>query len=90
MFVCTSVENEMPIFNKIINIIIADDKALLLMAKVDTMYFDDHLNAFSIDEVDDVFSVINVSELVYYRPYDRQFSTENDERTYIVPFCSFV
>ena len=89
MFVCTSVENEMPIFYNI-NIIIKDDEPFLLTTKVMTMYFDDHLNAFSIEEVDDVFTVIFVNDLLYYRPYDRQFSPDNDETTYIVPYCSFV
>ena len=90
MFVCTSVEDEMPIFNRIMNIIIKDDEAFLLTTKVMTMYFDDHLNAFSIEEVDDVFTVICVNDLLDYRPYDRQFSPDNDETTYIVPYCSFV
>ena len=42
MFVFTSTEDEM--FKKIVNIIIKDDDAFLLITKVITMYFDDHLN----------------------------------------------
>lgn len=90
MFVCTSIENEMPVFKKIVNVIIRDDEALLLTTKVNTMYFDSHLNAFSIEEEDDEFSVICVTDLTYYRPHERQFSLGNDEKTYIVPYCSFV
>ena len=80
----------MPTFNKINNIIIKDDEVFLLATKVITMHFDDHLNAFSIEEVDDVFRLVSVDDLLYYRPYDRQFSPENDENVYIVPYCSLV
>lgn len=74
MYICSGVENEMPLFNKIISIIVGNDKAYLLTSKVSTMYFDDHLNAFSIQEESDFFTLICVDDLMYYRPYDRQFS----------------
>ncbi|XP_035987597.1 uncharacterized protein LOC118560568 [Fundulus heteroclitus] len=90
MFVCTSTENEMPVFQKIVNIIVNNDEAFLLTTKVTTEFFDEHLSAFKIDIVEDVFAVICVSDLIYYQPYDRQFSADNDEKTYIVPRCCFI
>lgn len=87
---CADTENEMPVFKKISNIIVKDDEAFLLTTKVNTMYFDDHLNGFSIEEVDDQFAVICLSDLTYYRPYDRQYSSANDEMTFIVPHCCFI
>lgn len=90
MFVYKSTENEIPIFQKTVNIIVKDDEAFLLTAKVVTEYSDEHLNGFRIEVVDDVFAVIYVSDLICYQPYDQQFSAENNERTYIVPYCCFV
>ncbi len=37
-----------------------------------------------------IFTLICVDDLIYYRPYDRQFSYDSDERTCIVPCCVFV
>lgn len=90
MYVCSGVENEMPLFKRIDSIIVRDDNAYLLTCKVSTMYFDDHLNAFSIEEKTDVFTLICVDDLVYYRPHDRQFSYDTDDQMYIVPYCNFV
>lgn len=70
IFACASTENEMPVLKKIVNIIIKDE-AFLLTATVNTMYFDDHLNGFRIEEVEDEFAVICVAHLIYYWPYDR-------------------
>ncbi|XP_042070926.1 uncharacterized protein LOC106632482 [Haplochromis burtoni] len=53
-------------------------------------YFNDHLNAFVIEDGLDVFALISVDDLVYYRPYDRQFSNGTDDKMYIVPYCNFV
>lgn len=74
----------------IVKIIVRDDNGYLLTHKVLTKYFDDHLNAFSIEEKMDLFTLICVDNLVYYRPYDRQFSYEDtDDQIYIVQyFCT--
>lgn len=72
-YICSDVENEMPLFNRIVSVIVGNDRADLLTCKVSTMFFDGHLNAFSIQEESDFFTLICVDELMYYRPYDRQF-----------------
>lgn len=54
IYVCSGVENEMPLFNKIVNIIVQDDIGYLLTFS--TVYFDNHLNAFCIKESTDVFT----------------------------------
>lgn len=64
------ITNEMPLFNNIGGIIVRNENAYLITCKVSTMYFDDHLNAFSIEEEKDVFTLICVDYLVYYRSYD--------------------
>lgn len=91
MYVCSGVENEIPVLSKIVSIIVRDDNSYLLTCKVSTVYFDDHLNAFCIEENLNVFTLVCVDDLVYYRPYDRQYSYENtDDRMYIVPYCTLV
>ena len=90
MYVCSVVENEMPLFNRIVSVIVKDDSAYLLTCAVSTMYFDDHLNAFSIEEKNNVFVLLCVDDLTYYRPYDRQFSNDSDDQMFIVPYSIFV
>lgn len=84
MYVCSSVENERPLFNRIVSVIVRDDSAYLLTCKLSTLYFADHLNEFSIEERTDTFTLICVYGLVYYRPYDRQFSYDTVDQMYIV------
>ncbi|KAK0138637.1 hypothetical protein N1851_024825 [Merluccius polli] len=90
MFVCTGTNMEDPIFRKITNIIVHNEQAFILTCRVDTLYFDDHFNAYCINERADSFSVFPVMELIYYRPYDKQFSNEMCEKYYIVPHCHIV
>ena len=89
MYVCSGVENEMPLFNRIDSVIVRDDNAFLVTCEVSTMYFDDHFNAFNIEEKANVYKLISGDELVYYRPHDRQFSC-TDDRMYIIPHCNYV
>lgn len=90
MFVCRDVKNEMPVFNKIVNIIVENDQAFLLSTNVTTVNFDDHMNAFCIEETTDIFTVICVDDLKYYRTYDGKISYNMDDRMFIVPYCNFV
>ena len=90
MYVVTGVENEMPLFNRIDSIIVKDNSAYLLICKVSNNFFDDHLNAFGIGEKNEVFTVICVNDLVYYRPCDRQFSYDTDDQVYLVLYCNYM
>lgn len=73
MHVCSGVETDMPLFNRIDHITVRNDNAILLTCNVSTMYFDDHLNAFSIEQNTNVFKLICMDDLLYYRPYDAIF-----------------
>lgn len=86
MFVWIKTQMETPIFRKITNKII-NDEAFFLTCSVDTFYFDDHFNAYCVEDRPDSFSVFSVKELLYYRPYDKQLSNKMDEKEYIVPHC---
>lgn len=84
MHVCSGVKKEIPLFK------MTDDKAYLLTREVSTLYFDEHLNAFRVEERTSVYTMISVDGLVYYRPRDRQFAYQTDDHMYIVPYCDFV
>lgn len=90
MLVCTKKDVDLPIFNRIVSIIIKDNQAFLLMCKVETLYFDEHFNAYCVKDSGDSYSVQCIGDLMYYRPYDKQFSNEMDEKTYVVPYCHIV
>lgn len=49
MYVCVKTQMDMPIFRKIRKIII-NDQAFLLTCIVDTLYFDDHFNAYCVED----------------------------------------
>ena len=85
MFVCTGTNMEDPVFRKITNILVHNEQAFILTCRVDTLYFDDHFNAYCISESADSFSVFPVKELIYYRPYDKQFSNEMCEK-----YCIYI
>lgn len=90
MFVCVKSCMENQTFRKITKNIINDNQALFLTCKVDMLYFDEHYNAYCIEDTGDFFTVIMVSDLIYYRPYDKLYSNEMDEKTYLVPHCHVV
>ena len=60
-------------------------QAFILTCRVDTLYFDDHFNAYCVERADS-YSAFPIKELVYYR----QFSTEMCEKhrlCHIVILC---
>lgn len=90
MFVCVRTNMEIPVFGRINNIIINEEQAFIFICEADILYFDDHLNAFCVEERTDSFSVIAIDELTYYRAFDKKFANEIRENTYIVPHCHIV
>lgn len=55
----------MPVFQKIANMIVNNDKAFLLTNKVTTGLFDEDISAFKVEIVEDAFAVICASDLIY-------------------------
>lgn len=87
LFVCTGTHNDLPVFKKICNIFIHEGSALLLCCRVDTLYFDEHLYAYCIEEMKDDLSVVHMEQLTYFKPFDGQYSNENRDHRYLVPYC---
>lgn len=86
MFVCVGMFHELPVFKKIFTIVLHEECAFFIAFDVDTLYFDEHLNAYCIEERSDNFSVVCIDQLTYFKPFDKTFSNEND-RAYLVPHC---
>lgn len=86
LFVCTGTSNDLPVFNKICNIILHEQHALIIASTVDTLYFDEQFHAYCIQEQSNDHALIFVEQLTYFRPFQKQYSNES-ERTYIVPYC---
>lgn len=86
LFVCTGMCDELPIFKKICTIVIHGQSAFFIACDVCTLYFDEHLNAYCIEECSNHFSVINVDQITYFKPFDKMFYY-GDDREFLVPYC---
>ena len=85
LFICTGTSHDLPVFKKICNIIIHDQRAFIIGCTVDTLYFDEHFHAYCIEEQNNDNSLICIDQLTYFKPFDKQYS--NDGEIYIVPYC---
>lgn len=87
LLVCTGTSHDdLPVFKKICNIIIHEQRAFIIGCAVNTLYFDEHFHAYCIEEQNNEHIVIFIDQLTYFRPFDKQYSNES-ERTYVVPYC---
>lgn len=87
LLVCTGTSHDdLPVFKKICNIIIHEQHAFIIGCAVDTLYFDEHFPAYCIEEQNNEHIVIFIDQLMYFRPFDKQYSNES-ERTHIMPYC---
>ncbi|XP_041935316.1 uncharacterized protein LOC121697735 [Alosa sapidissima] len=74
LFIATETSHDLPVFKKICRIIIHEQHAFIIGCTVDTLYFDEHLHAFCIEEQNDDYVVICIDQLTYFRPFDKQYS----------------
>lgn len=87
LFVCCGLQSDMPVFKKIINVVLKDGSAYLVLCEVVTLGFHEHFSAFCIEESPCPFHIVSIAELFYYKPYDKQFSYNSDGNVCIVPHC---
>lgn len=86
LYVCCELQSDMPLFKKILNVILKDGCAYLVLCEVVTWGFE-HFSAFCIEESPCAFDILGVANLFHYKPYDKQFSYNSDGNLYIVPHC---
>lgn len=86
LFLCTGMSSDLPVFKKICYIIIHEQHAFIIGCTVNTLYFDEHFHAYCIEEKSNEHVVISIDQLTYVRPFDKQYSNEN-EKIYTIPYC---
>ncbi|KAK0134446.1 hypothetical protein N1851_029941 [Merluccius polli] len=92
LVICSAVLNDMPVFQKIKAIVVKDDNVFLIVTKLETVCFDEHVYAFSVSVPrEELHSVIDVSVLAYHKPFDLQMAHNmEDNKWFIVPYCHFL
>ena len=87
LFVCCAVESDMPVFKKIINIVLKDGCAYFLLGEVLTLGFHDHFSAYCIQERPSPFVIVSVKSWFYYEAFDKQYAYNSDGNMYLIPNC---
>lgn len=90
LLVCTKMENDLPVFSKITDIVLMDDQNLLVTKEFETVGFVEHLHAYRVRE-QNIFGLSRVEDLPFFRPFDLQSLYGFEEPyLYIVPVHCFV
>lgn len=85
LVVCSAIEEDMPVFCQISDILLVEDHIFLLANKLFTENFDGHHHAFRVLQSEEKF-IIKMSELKFNKPFDIQSSySVSDESLYIIP-----
>lgn len=82
LVVCTDFVNEMPVFNRIVSILLKDE-VYFLVSEMETTFVE-HLHAFRVVDNTHV-SVVTSHDLRYFKPFDVQMSYCADSFFYVVP-----
>lgn len=85
LVICSAMEEDMPVFCQISDVLLVEDQHFFLTNKLFTENFDDHHHAFrvlrSVERC-----LLKMSELKFHKPFDIQSSYNvSDESMYIIP-----
>lgn len=84
LVVCSTMEEDMPVFCQIIDTLMVENDIFLLTHKLFTENFDEHHHAFKVVQTEER-CVIKITELKCHRPFDIQNSySAADESLYII------
>lgn len=85
LVICSEMEEDMPVFCQITNVLLVEEHIFLLTNKLFTESFDDHHHAFRVVQTEER-CITKMSELRFYKPFDIQSSySVSDEKLYILP-----
>lgn len=87
-FICTSVEQNKPNFQEILQIFVFDDVPFFVVKLWKTVMFCENLNSYLIQPSTDI-NVVNVQLITYREPYEIK-QTQGSTECYIVPKHIFV
>lgn len=83
--ICSAMEDDMPLFSQISNILLVENCIFFLATKLFTEMFDDHQHAFRVLRYGEK-CVLKMTELKFHTPFDIQSSYHlSDASFYIVP-----
>lgn len=80
--VCVDVVDEMPLFSKIVAIILRKEEMHFVLMEMEAVYVE-HLHVFQVQEID-CFCIVQQNDLQHPKPFDLQMSYDSDSFLYIV------
>ncbi len=83
--VCIDVVDEMPLFCKVVVIILRKEEIHFLLMQMEAV-FNEHLHAFQVEDLDH-FCIVKQHELQHPKPFDLQMSYDSDSFLYVVTDC---
>lgn len=85
LVICSTMEEDMPVFCQISDILLVEEHVYFLTNKLFTDNFDEHHHAFRVSQNEERF-IVALSELKFYTPFDVQSSySASDVSLYVVP-----
>lgn len=87
LFILTSVENDLPVFNEILAIFSHKNEAYFILDQWQTMQLNSKLIVYEIEKKESLLSVLALNDLLYLTPFDRLIVLS---KHYIVPKHVFI
>ena len=84
--VCIGVENEMPVFHVIQNIVVRDECVLFITTAMKTLYLEEHVHAFKVMHTTDAPIVLEFKDLLHHKCFDILMSCGLDSDLFYNPF----
>ncbi len=83
--VCVQVQNDMPVFHVIQNIVIKDEHILLITTALKTLCLDEHIHAYKVADTEAPY-VLEIKDILHHKLFDILISYGCDSDLFIVPY----
>ena len=84
--VCIGVENEMPVFHVIQNIVVRDECVHFITTAMKTLYLEEHVHAFKVMHTTEAPIVLEFKDLLHHKSFDILMSCGLDSDLFIIPY----
>lgn len=85
--VCVRVQNDMPVFHVIQNIVVKDEQILLITTALKTLCLDEHIHAYKVAHTTKALYVLEIRDILHHKSFDILMSYGCDSHLFIVPYC---